>query len=420
MRKLLVACALGALAAGCGSGGKNEGIPRLQDLPSICGEEGAPAGCGVVCSGDSGCSGGTYCDNGVCVAVCTTEGEECGSAAECTRSGRCMPVFEESEERPTSEGTVCGEIEVSTDRVIPNIMVIVDRSGSMRFDFEGDCEFLGSGCPSSGTPNPDFSESRWDSVQDALVGSNGLIRRLDSIARFGLTFYWKPGENSPSMSDGAACAITDGIAITQSLDNANAIAGLFSANAPSGYTPTAEAVQTITDSLVASPPPEGPTLYLLATDGVPNGCDEDDEGIDRINSVAAVARAFDLGIETFVLGVSFDDAHLQDLANAGRGVAADAPLWTADNVSELEAALEQIVVQNLPCTVRLTDGTIDTSRACDGRVRLDGELLDCENAQRGWRAVDGNTVELQGSACTDWRAGSAALEALFPCDVVVQ
>jgi hypothetical protein len=331
-----------------------------------------------------------------------------------------VPILEQGSQSPPADTSVCGEIEVSTDRVIPNIMVIVDRSGSMRFDLDGDCPYLGSGCPSSGTSNPDFDGSRWVSVRNALVGPGGLIRRLDSIARFGLALYWKAGEDPPSMHDGEMCATTDAVGFTQSLQNADSIAGLFDANAPSGYTPTAEAIDAVTDSLAASPPPEGPTVYLLATDGAPNGCDEDDEAIDRQNSVQAVTRAFDLGIQTFVLGVSFDDAHLQDLADAGQGVASGATLWTADSVPELEAALEQIVVGNIPCTVQLTDGVIDTSKACEGQVELSGELLGCNDEQRGWRAVDGETIELLGSACVDWRVGDAALEARFPCYVVVQ
>jgi len=320
----------------------------------------------------------------------------------------------------TSNDSVCGQLEVTTDRVIPNIMIIVDRSASMLRDFEGDCPFNGSGCPNFGTPNPDFDVGRWDSVEDALIGANGLVRRLDSIARFGLTLYWKAGESSPSMSDGQMCASTDGVAITQDLDNANSIAARFAANAPNGYTPTAEAIETVTESLDSMPPPEGPTVYLLATDGLPNGCDEDGANRDRNNSVHAVERAFDLGIETFVLGVNFDDDHLQDLANAGQGVASGATVWTADSVPELQSALEQIVVQNLPCTVNLTDGVIDTSKACDGEVRLNGEALACDDQERGWRAVDGRTIEVTGSACTDWRAGNAELQALFPCYVVVQ
>jgi hypothetical protein len=320
----------------------------------------------------------------------------------------------------TSDGSVCGELEVNTDRVIPNIMIIVDRSGSMLRDFEGDCPFLGDGCPSSGTPNPAYDQGRWDAVEEALVGSDGLVRRLDSIARFGLTLYWKPGEDPPAMQDGEMCASTDGVAISSSLDNADAIATRFTANDPGGYTPTAEAIDAVTDELIATPPPAGPTVYLLATDGLPNGCDQDGEAVDRSNSVAAVERAFNRGTETYVLGVNFDDNHLQDLANAGRGVASGATLWTADSVSELQAALGQIVSQNIPCTVSLTDGTIDTAQACEGDVRLNGELLTCNDTERGWRAIDGNTIELTGTACLDWRSGDGELEAVFPCYVVVQ
>jgi hypothetical protein len=414
MDKLLGVVWLAVLAAGCGSEGGADGSSRLQNLPSICGEQGAPAGCGASCASDFACDSGTYCQDGACIAVCTVEGGQCGDGAECTSSGRCAPVFEQSEGPAAPDGTVCGEIEIRTDRVIPNIMVIVDRSQSMLLDFEGDSFFSGT------MPNPAFDGSRWDSVEDALVGADGLLRRLDSIARFGATFYWKPTEHSPSMQDGDMCASIDGVALTQSLENADAIADLFEMNQPNGFTPTAEAIDAITDSLVASPPPEGPTVYLLATDGNPNGCDQDEGTIDRDHSLQAVRRAFDLGIETFVLGVSFDDDHLQDLANAGQGVISGATLWTADNVSELQAALEQIVVQNIPCQVSLLDGIIDTSQACNGQVRLSGELLGCNDDLRGWRAIDGQTIQLLGSACSDWRAGSAALQARFPCYVVVQ
>ena len=418
IRTLFVSACVAVLTLGCASGGSEDGTVRLQDLPTICGEDDAPQGCGETCVSDSECAGGTFCKNGVCDAVCTPAGGQCGTEGECIANGRCVPVFGDGGVSIV-DGSVCGELEVNTDRVIPNIMIIVDRSGSMRRDFDGDCPFTGNGCPTSGTPNLDFDEERWGAVEDALVGANGLVRRLDSIARFGLTIYWKPNEDPPSMSDGEMCASTDGVAITQNVDNADAIAASFSANEPGGYTPTAEAIDAVTNALAASPPPEGPTVYLLATDGLPNGCDQDGESSDRNNSVDAVSRAFDSGTETFVLGVNFDDDHLQDLANAGQGVGSGATLWTADSVAELQTALEQIVIQNIPCTVSLTDGIIDTARACEGKVRLNGELLTCNDGARGWRAVDGSTIELTGSACQDWRGGDAELEALFPCDAVL-
>ena len=107
-------------ALGCESAEPGGGTIRLQDLPSICGEEGAPEGCGDACTSDSACAAGTYCDNGICIAVCTIEGAQCGSAGDCTSNGRCVPVFDDGGVI-ISDGSVCGELELATDRVIPNM-----------------------------------------------------------------------------------------------------------------------------------------------------------------------------------------------------------------------------------------------------------------------------------------------------------
>ena len=137
IRTLFVSAVVAVLALGCESGAPEGGSVRLEDLPSICGEDGAPQGCGETCLSDSACATGTFCNNGVCIAVCTPAGGQCGTEAECISNGRCVPVFDDGGV-PLGDGSVCGELEVSTDRVIPNIMIIVDRSGSMRRDFDGD------------------------------------------------------------------------------------------------------------------------------------------------------------------------------------------------------------------------------------------------------------------------------------------
>jgi hypothetical protein len=371
-----------------------------------------PADCDKDCTSSAQCEA-SFCDNGKCAAHCTaTQG--CGSNSTCNVSGRCVPNMNTGGTGGTGNtggGNVCGQLELATDRVIPNIMMIVDRSGSMDWDFND----IEQGQPGFTAP------SRWDAVVDALVGTNGLVRQLDSIARFGLTLYWKT--RGSTSRDGSMCAETDDVAFSQALGaTTGEIATTFSSNAPDGYTPTAEAIQSVTASLSDSPPPEGPTVYLLATDGQPNGCDENEENEDQNNSVSAVKDAFELdpSVETFILGVSFDDSHLQDLANAGQGVTSGARLWTADSVQELQIALAQIVEQNIPCTVKLTDGQIDIVQACDGKVTLNDQELVCNNTTRGWQALDGTTIELMGSACDDWRGGSADLKAVFPCYVVVQ
>jgi hypothetical protein len=373
-----------------------------------------PADCDKSCADDSECTA-SYCENNTtCVAHCTAN-EGCSEDATCNVSGRCIPNMGTGGTGNTGGTSVCGQLELATDRVIPNIMMIVDRSGSMDWDF--------SGCDPNDPNDPcEFvAPSRWDAVVDALVGINGLVPELDDIARFGLTLYWKTdGSTSP---DGSMCAETDDVAFSENLGaTTDDIAATFASNNPDGYTPTAEAIQSVTASLSTSPPPEGPTVYLLATDGQPNGCDQRGEAEDRNNSISAVSAAFELdpSVETFVLGVNFNATHLQDLANAGQGVTSGATLWTADSVQELQTALAQIVEQNIPCTVKLTDGQIDIVQACEGRVTLNDEELACNSTTRGWRALDGTTIELMGSACDDWRGGSADLKAVFPCYVVVQ
>ena len=401
-----------------GTGGAILGCSMLDPGPDDCGKD---------CSTSRDCEA-SFCDNGKCAAQCTaTQG--CDSNSTCNVSGHCVPnggTGGTGGTGNTGGGSVCGQLELATGRVIPNIMMIVDRSGSMDWDFS-DCD------PNDRNDPCEFvAPSRWDAVVDALVGDaldpddRGLVGKLESIARFGLTLYWKRSGSTWPDGDGSTCADTDDVAFSQTPSSAttDAIAATFSSNAPGGYTPTAEAIRSVTASLSTSPPPDGPTVYLLATDGQPNGCDQREENEDQDNSVSAVEAAFDLvpSVETFVLGVSFDADHLHDLADAGQGVmvSGSARLWTADSVEELQTALAQIVEQNIPCTVKLTDGQIDIVQACEGQVTLNREELDCNSEIRGWRALDGTTIELMGSACDDWRGGSADLKAVFPCHVVVQ
>ncbi len=50
---------------------------------------GAPQGCGESFLSDTECATGTYCNGG----ACTDAAGQCGSSAECTPNGRCLPVF---------------------------------------------------------------------------------------------------------------------------------------------------------------------------------------------------------------------------------------------------------------------------------------------------------------------------------------
>ena len=413
----LAACAndLGPSGTGGTSGTGGVVIRTCDDLTN------PPPGCGTEsCAVDADCTGATHCLNLVCTAQCTpTEG--CAADEQCSARGRCVPLQPDGGTGGMggTGGNGCIDKNVTPTRIIPNIMMIVDRSGSMNRDFNGNNQSSGSFTP----------PSRWNAVEDALVGPSGLVRELDGIARFGVTLYWK--ENSaPNQPDGSMCAETDVSTIAAS--NANTIASMFTSNDPDGYTPTAEAIDAVTDDLLANPPAgDDPVIYLLATDGVANGCNENTDPEDETNSLAAVTRARtlasnpgwsrDTGIDTYVLGVNFDTDHLDELAVAGTGAGSTA--WTADSVGELQTALETIVSSQVSCIVDLNDKVADQARACDeGDIRLDGTPLSCPT---DWQLVPGgpgedDQIELLGAACNTWKTTPSSLTAKFPCGIIVE
>jgi hypothetical protein len=148
-----------------------------------------------------------------------------------------------------------------------NVLVLVDRSLSM-----------------TETPNG-FSTSKWNAVVQALPAA--LMTVQDNVA-FGLEFFPTPGGgagNSGGLGGGigggvgASCTVATGAAgiqvpvgpgtttvpqITMALQNG--------ANAPNGYTPTADALQTALTYFTtgAGAALMGDKYVLLATDGGPN------------------------------------------------------------------------------------------------------------------------------------------------------
>lgn len=426
------AFSLGCVALNDSGGSQINNTPPPRQ--SICADLDSPIGCGAECNTDLDCDSTTFCNSGACDAVCTMGGTECGDNATCIEHGRCLDFGQDG--GSSTDGGICADIELETERVIPNIALIVDKSGSMVADFEGDCprdNNPNDGCEDLGYDNPAFDVSRWDAAREALIGNpatagDGIVGELESIARFSWFAYDKPySENSPDLTcDPRMVSVP-----TFALNNGGAIQTLYAGAEPvsDGFTPTAEAVKFVREQVMSSPPTDGPTAFVLATDGFPNGCDNLAEAEDQTNSVNEVANAYatqvnGAPIETFVLGVSFGGAsggtHLQALANAGQGPGTtDAEWWMASDADELEDKLRTIVTSQIPCEADLV-GRIVLSAACSGTVQLDGETLACNNPTRGWRAVDDDTIELLGSACEDWRGGEASsLIGSWPCGAVI-
>ncbi|HJL17687.1 MAG TPA: VWA domain-containing protein [Sandaracinaceae bacterium LLY-WYZ-13_1] len=282
---------------------------------------------------------------------------------------------------------------LQTRRVVPTVTLVVDQSLSMESE-------LGDGV------------SRWDSVHRVLTGSDGLVTELQGYVRFGLALY--------SDTQGGSSECPRITVVPPGLEAAPAIDATFRAAAPMGETPTGDALQHVIDGLTLDPT-DDPNVIVVATDGNPDRCGAPDahDGASRAQSVAAVQRAFALGIRSYVIGVgrgSVEAAHLAALARHGVG-RDDAPYWEADDLAGLAEALRIIVRGELSCIVAL-EGRVDPVAACSGEVRLDGEPLACD-APDGWRLVDESHLELTGASCDALLEGDTRIEATFPCHALL-
>ena len=84
----------------------------------------------------------------------------------------------------------------------------------------------------------------------------------------------------------------------------------------------------------------------------------------------------------------------------------------------LSAALREIVGKENSCSVQLSS-RVALARACDGRVELNGEALQCGDPN-GFELHDEVTVQLRGRACERIRTSGAQLEIDYPCSALVR
>lgn len=297
-------------------------------------------------------------------------------------------------------GMACEQKTVRASRVTPNVVLIIDQSGSMTDPF-GD------------------AGSRWDVLRDFLLRDpDGLIAELQDRIRFGLALYTGSDETCPAINW-----------VPPALDNHQAIADVYEPEEPEDDTPTGDAIQSVIERLDLEGPvgPDDerhPTVFLLATDGMPDRCEQlnpnpHDEAITE--ALDAVAHAYSLDVKTFILSVGPDvaDDHQQAMANEGLGRGAgdpDAEYWEAGDDEALRDALQEIIGAQVSCDVEL-EGTVEPSRACELSVELNGDELTCDG-DHGWTLLDdAQTVRIRGDACDTLKTSEEALlNITVPCD----
>jgi hypothetical protein len=317
-----------------------------------------------------------------------------------------------------TDPNVCASADVTATRITPTVYLVIDGSSSMNARFGG------------GT--------RWSVLRDAVVGTNGVVTKLDPVVKFGMSIY--------SNNDPMKCPAT--VNVPAALSNLKAINTSYPAMETGGGTPTGEALQQVVDGLpdFNSLDAQGaPPIIILATDGEPNGCSGGAvcDWTDWANclgmllgslanapanyesTLKAVRAARDKNIAVWVVSLAEGLNNIPDLqktANIGAGLADNAmpgaTIYSPQNPDDLTTTLAKLIGAAVTCNVELA-GKLDVKRACEGRVLMNGQALECGSDQ-GWKPVDTGHIELQGNACERFKSDPAVmLDATFPCDVVV-
>ncbi|NIS33834.1 MAG: VWA domain-containing protein, partial [Actinobacteria bacterium] len=248
-------------------------------------------GCGATCDETISCRAGLYCDpdEGICTADCAAD-DDCGSKEICNGDGQCEDAPDmggDTDGRVARDGPDgCPSVMVSARRVTPTVILVVDQSGSMTASFGG--------------------SNRWDALRDSLLDpDDGLIQALEDQVRFGLALYSAEAEGNDSGPPIGECPMLN--EVTAAISNYEAIEAVYAAAEPIDETPTGDAIDAILDGWLAMPDrPTDPTIFILATDGEPDRCEELNPQNGQAEAIAAVTRAHDNGIRTFVISVGDD------------------------------------------------------------------------------------------------------------------
>ncbi|MBN1656732.1 MAG: VWA domain-containing protein [Deltaproteobacteria bacterium] len=243
----------------------------------------------------------------------------------------------------------------------PVIVFVIDGSGSMCADFGG--------------------ATRWQSLRSTLLDpQSGLITLLDDKGLFGMLLYdgtvdpmlamtATGGTPNPTCAARSAMERMEGdcpqvIAVSPALNNAPKIDAAFPQTELGGSTPTDKAMNRAVDELLASRESGldleiHPQYIILATDGQPNDICVGGVGGDGVAQqqgvIAAVDRAAQAGISTFVISLAGGDAaleaHLDEVARHGNPQNPGARTYSPTTPQDLVATLQELLRAAFGCDI---------------------------------------------------------------------
>lgn len=236
-------------------------------------------------------------------------------------------------------GDACPTNNYMANNLPPDLLIVLDRSGSMNQDSMG-------GMLMAGDPN-----TKWALMTAAI---KAVVSQSEASVNWGLKFFG---------TGASGCAVANVTAVDPATMTAAAISAAIDlpANQPGSSTPT-RAAETSAGMYLMGRTNMNPKYILLATDGEPNcaamGGGGGGGATDGPAAIAAVAAVAAMGFPTFVIGIAADmeaGTTLDGMAMAGLRPRAGTPsYYSVSTTADLMAAL--IAIQSLtalPCQFQL-------------------------------------------------------------------
>ncbi len=261
----------------------------------------------------------------------------------------------------------CGGMEFALTRVPPNVMLVIDRSGSMAE-------------PISSTSNT----SKW---QDLLAAMAPVLSTYDGEIRFGLDLF---GEG-----DDASCT-PGSIAVPVGANHGALIQSTILAAVPNPSTPTAATLDVVIQNGMLNDASRD-NLVVLATDGMPNCSQTVGDVTQRIQTLYSATPS----VKTYVIGVgsatASNPAALNSWATAGHTAKASSPRYYQSNsAADLKTAFDAIVGGIVSCTFKMAQAAPDPTQLY---VWSGGVSVSASTTNGYTYDANGPSVTLHGPPC---------------------
>jgi hypothetical protein len=283
----------------------------------------------------------------------------------------------------------CGKqtFPIQTSKQAPNIMMVVDESGSMKDPIAGS------------------NMSKWT----ALVGAvNTLLTAYSGSAQWGLSIF--PHSPANTCSAGTVDIAVAPNTTMSILSKLNAMTD----QTIGGNTPTTQTLQAMLGSAAGLADATRANYVLLMTDGEPN-CGGD---VNSVQSTIAQLYAQTTSVRTFVVGIgdgtSSNPTALNGWADAGHTARpGTTKYYQVNTVNDLQMAFADIVNGVASCTYALSQKPADASLIV---AYLNGQAVAQDPANGTTYDAGSNSLVFHGTSCDQIKNGAATnVDVIYGC-----